>query len=345
MKAPFEDANFESVCFRAQCPAPNYFSHNAELNTLNKPLTAKPWHRDFVLLAATWGASFLFMRIGVVEFGFIATAGVRVAIAAVMLLIIMAAKGHAAAFRKHWKLTFLVGLTNSAIPFACFSYALLSITTGLSSILNATVPLFGALVAWLWLKDRPGGLRILGLAIGFAGVTLLAWDKASFKPDAAGLSTGWAILACLLACMCYAISASFTRRFLAGLPPLVTATGSQCGATLGLALPTLWFWPASMPSVKAWMALLALGVLCTGLAYILYFRLIENAGAARALAVTFMVPVFAVLYGVLLLGEVVTPWMVLCGAIIVCGTALSTGLITGRFTDRFRPSVSRPPPG
>ena len=312
---------------------------------MTHPSSAKPWHRDFILLAATWGASFLFTRLCVVEFGAIATSVVRVTIAAVFLLVIMLAKGHGPAFRKNWKLTFLVGLTNSAIPFACFSYALLSITTGLSSILNATVPLFGALVAWLWLKDRPNGLRILGLAIGFAGVTLLAWDKASFKSDAAGQSTGWAVLACLLACVFYAISASFTRRFLGGLPPLVTATGSQCGAALGLALPALWFWPASMPSARAWLALLALGVLCTGLAYILYFRLIENAGPARALAVTFMVPVFAVLYGVVLLGEVVTPWMVLCGAVIVCGTALSTGLATGWVSGFVKPPGLRPPPG
>jgi drug/metabolite transporter (DMT)-like permease len=302
---------------------------------LNASTTTKPWHRDFVLLAAAWGASFLFMRIGALEFGAIATAGLRVAVAALFLLPIMAVKGHMAAFRQHWKLTFLVGLTNSAIPFACFSYALLSITTGLSAILNATVPLFGALVAWLWLKDRPHGARILGLAIGFAGVTMLAWDKASFKPDASGVTTGWAVLAVLLACICYAISASFTRRFLGGVPALVNAAGSQCGATLGLALPTVWLWPASTPSTKAWLAIVAVGVVCTGLAYILYFRLIENAGPARALAVTFMVPVFAVLYGVLLLGEVVTPWMVLCGAVIVCGTALSTGLV--------KPSTSRPP--
>jgi len=174
---------------------------------------------------------------------------------------------------------------------------------------------------------------------------LLAWDKASFKPDAAGLSTGWAVLACLLACICYAVSASFTRRYLGGLPPLVTATGSQCGAALGLALPTLFWWPAHTPSARAWLALLAVGVVCTGLAYILYFRLIENAGPARALAVTFLVPVFAVLYGVVLLGEKVTPWMVLCGAIIICGTALSTGLIGGLITRLLKPSGSHPPPG
>ncbi len=289
----------------------------------------KPWLRDFVLLAALWGSSFLFMRAGAKEFGAIPTAGMRVLVAALFLLPIVAWRGLMPQLRQHWKLTFLVGLTNSAIPFACFSYALLSITTGLSSILNATVPLFGAVIAWLWLKDRPNGARILGLAIGFLGVALLAWDKASFKPDASGLATGWAVLACLLACLCYGISASFTKRYLSGLPPLVTATGSQLGALLGLLLPTLWFWPAQTPSLQAWAATVAVGVLCTGLAYILYFRLIEHAGPARALAVTFAIPVFAVFYGAVLLGEAITPWMLLCGAVIVCGTALSTGLVGG----------------
>ena len=172
---------------------------------------------------------------------------------------------------------FVVGVLNSGIPFACYSYALLSITTGLSAILNATVPLFGALVAWLWLKDRPTGSRVLGLAIGFAGVALLAWDKASFKPDASGAAPGWAVIACLLATFCYGLAASATKRYLSGVPALVTATGSQLGATLGLALPALWFWPAQMPSPQAWLSLVAVGVLCTGIAYVLYFRLIEQA--------------------------------------------------------------------
>ena len=131
----------------------------------------------------------------------------------------------------------------------------------------------------------------------------------------------------MLACVCYGFSASFTKRYLAGLPPLVTAAGSQTGATLGLALPALWLWPERMPGMPAWLALLAVGVACTGVAYILFFRLIENAGPPRALAVTLVVPLFAVLYGALFLGESVTPWMAGCAAVIVCGTALSTGLL------------------
>ena len=270
------------------------------------------------------------MRLGAVEFGALPTAGVRVAIAALFLLPLLLWRGLGPQLARHWKKVFFIGLLNSGIPFALFAFALLSISTGLSSILNATAPLFGALVAWVWLKDRPHGLRILGLVIGFVGVALLAWGKASFKPDASGLATGWAVLACLLACLCYGISASYTKRYLGGLPSLVTATGSQLGATVGLAVPTLWLWPPRMPGTTAWLALLAVGVLCTGVAYILYFRLIENVGPARSLTVTFVVPVFAVIYGVIFLGETVSLWMLLCGAIIVCGTALSMGLLKAR---------------
>ena len=280
-----------------------------------------------MLLAAIWGSSFLFTRISVVEFGALPTAAVRVAIASAFLLPLVLLRGLGPALWKNRRKVFLVGLFNSGIPFACFAFALLSITTGLSAILNATVPMFGALVAWVWLKDRPTGSRILGLLIGFAGVAMLAWDKATFKPDASGVAPGWAVLACLFACICYALSASYAKRYLTGMPPLVTAAGSQIGATLGLALPAAWLWPAARPSGQAWLALLAVGVVCTAIAYILYFRLIETAGPARALAVTFVVPVFAIFYGLVFLGEAVTLWMLICAVVIVCGTALSTGLL------------------
>jgi drug/metabolite transporter (DMT)-like permease len=214
-------------------------------------------------------------------------------------------------------------LLNSGIPFALYAYAVLSITTGLSAILNATVPLFGAVVAWLWLKDKPSASRVLGLVVGFVGVALLAGDKASFKPG----GTGWAILACLCATLCYALAASFTKKYLMGVNPLATATGSQIGASLGLALPALWFWPDKAPSLHAWSALVVMAVLCTAVAYVLYFRLIESAGPSRALTVTFMIPVFAIIYGALFLGESITLWMVVCGCVIVCGTALSSGLL------------------
>ena len=267
------------------------------------------------------------MRLGAAEFGALPTAGMRVGIAALFLLPLLVLRGQWSVLSRHWKKIFVLGMLNSGIPFALYAYALLSISTGLSSLLNATVPLFGALVAWLWLKDRPHGMKILGLLIGFVGVAMLAWGKASFKPNASGLVTGWAVLACLGACLCYGISASFTKRHLGGVPSLVIATGSQLGATLGLALPTLWLWPSQTPSATAWLALLAVGVLCTGVAYVLFFRLIDKVGAAGSLTVTFLIPVFAVFYGVVFLGESVTAWMLICGTVILLGTALSMGLL------------------
>ena len=286
---------------------------------------SSPWASDFVLLSAIWGASFLFMDLATVEFGAVPTAAVRVSIAALFLTPILLKRGLGPQLLRHWKPVFVVGLLNSGIPFALYCFALLTIPTGLSAILNATAPLFGAAVAWLWLNDRLNASRVLGLIIGLLGVVLLAWDKTSVNPS--GGSSLLAIGACLLACLCYGTAASFTKRYLMGLPPLLTAAGSQLGAALALALPALWLWPAHMPGVHSWLSLLALGVLCTGLAYILYFRLIEHAGPARALAVTFVVPVFAVLYGVVFLGEHVTTWMLVCAAVIVCGTALSTGML------------------
>ena len=270
------------------------------------------------------------MHLGAVEFGALPTAGLRVGIATLVLMPVVLVQGHAQALRQHWKQVFVMGLLNSAIPFCLLTYALQSVSTGLSSILNATVPLFGAAIAWAWLKDRPANSRILGLLIGFAGVAMLAWNKASFVPNASGVSTGWAVLACLGACFFYGWAASYTRRYLAGVPAVVLTGGSMLGSTIALAPATWYYWPQHAVSAKAWLSMLALGVLCTGLAFVIYFRLIARAGPAKALAVTFGVPVFAVGYGVVLLGETLTPWMLVCGAVIVLGTALSTGLVGGR---------------
>ena len=284
------------------------------------------WIGEFILLAALWGASFLFMRMGAAEFGPLPMVGLRVGLATLVLWPIMLRQGHWPALRQHWRPIMLAGIINSAIPFSLFAWAVMHIQTGLASILNATVPLFGALVAWIWLGDRINRLRWVGLALGFLGVALLAWRA----PAGTGFKTehaGWAIAACLVASCFYGLAASFARRNLTGIPPLATSTGSLLGASLGLALPTLWLWPAQMPGLRAWAAIVAIAVLCTGIAYILYFRLITHAGPSRALAVTFITPVFAVFYGTLFLGETVTPWMIGCALVIVCGTLLSTGLV------------------
>lgn len=287
---------------------------------------------EFVLLAALWGASFLFMHLGAAEFGAVPTAGLRVAFGTLFLLPVFLLPGVWGQFRRHAGAILFVGLLNSALPFALYAFAVLHIATGISAILNATVPLSGALVAWLWLKDRPGGLRSLGLLIGFAGVALLVLGKSGFNPamaPAAG-SMGLTLLAmgaCLLATLCYGLAASFTKRHLAGIHPMATAAGSQIGASLVLVVPTLWFWPQQPVSSTAWWAVIALGLLCTAVAYVLFFRIIEAAGPAKALTVTFLVPVFALFYGALFLSETITGWTLICGAVILVGTALSTGLV------------------
>jgi drug/metabolite transporter (DMT)-like permease len=282
---------------------------------------------ELVVLAAIWGASFLFMRLAAGPFGPIALLAVRVAGAALFLLPLLAWRGQAAWLPRRAVPLFVAGLFTSALPFLGFSYAALSITAGLSSIFNATTPLFGALIAWLWLKDRLTWPRVLGLAIGFAGVVGLAWDKASFRPDASGGATGWAVLACLAAALCYGFAASYTKRHLAGVPPLAVATGTQIGATLALLLPAWWWWPETMPSASAWASALALALVCTGLAYILYFRLMSRVGPTNTITVTFLIPAFAVVWGWGFLDEAVTPAMLAGSAVILVGTALVTGLI------------------
>ena len=265
----------------------------------------------------------MFMQVSSNAFGILPTAALRVMIASVALLIILHFSGQFASLRQHWCKVFVIGIVNSAIPFALFSYAVLHINTGLTAILNATVPLFGALIAWVWLKDRLSGLRILGLVLGFVGIALLTGDKASFKPGGSGL----AVLACLAAACCYGLAASLAKRYLSDVHPLASATGSQIGASLALCIPCFLTWPAQTPGLHPWLSAFFLGVMCTGVAYILYFRIINNAGPTIALAVTFLIPVFAMGYGVVLLGEEVTSWMVLCGLITVLGTALSTGML------------------
>jgi drug/metabolite transporter (DMT)-like permease len=283
---------------------------------------------EFVLLAAVWGGSFLLMKLGATEFGPLPMAFIRVLLAALFLLPLLAWRGQMSALRAQYKPILAVGALNSGIPFALFGFSVLHINTGLSSILNATTPLWGAIVAWVWLRDRPTPLRILGLVIGFAGVAALAWDKATFKAGAS--APGLAVLACLGATLCYGISASFTKKYLTGVPPLASATGSQIGAALLLLIPAATHLPAQAPSAKAWVAIVMLALLCTALAYVLYFRIIARLGPARAITVTFLIPVFGVAYGTLFLGETLTASMLLCGAVIVLGTALSTGVLKPR---------------
>ncbi|EGI77619.1 DMT family transporter [Hylemonella gracilis] len=278
---------------------------------------------ELMVLAAIWGASFLFMRVAAPEFGPVATAAVRVAGASLLLLPLLAFREGLSDLRTHWKGLLLVGFLNGAFPFALFSFAALSINAGLSSILNATTPMWGALVAWAWFGQRLDASRLVGLALGFGGVVLLAWDKASFTPGGGGL----AILACLTATLCYGIAASATKRYLGAASPLAVATGSQFFAALLLAAPALALQPTTLPSAKAWIAVTLLALLCTSVAYILFFRLMKRVGPTNTISVTFLIPVFALLWGWLLLDETVNLAMALGCGVVLLGTALAVGVI------------------
>lgn len=280
---------------------------------------------ELIVLAALWGGSFLFMRLAAPAFGASPLAAVRVAVASAVLLplLLLTQPKALAACRGRWAALAVVGLLNSALPFVCYSFAAQSISGGLAAIFNATTPLWGALVAWLWFRERMDAQRMLGLALGFAGVLGLAWDKASFKAGAQ--DTGLAVLACLAATLMYGVAANATRRWLTGVPALALATGSQMLATIALAVPATLAWPAQPASATAWGAALALGVLSTAVAYVMYFRLIAQVGPANATTVTYLVPLFAMLWGGLVLHEAVTPSMLAGGVVILLGTSLATG--------------------
>jgi drug/metabolite transporter (DMT)-like permease len=280
---------------------------------------------DLIALAAIWGASFLFMRLGASDFGPIALSAVRVAGAALFLLPLLAMRGLWGTLRAHAGPIFVVGLVNSALPFVLFSAAALAIPAGLSAIFNAASPLFAALVARLWLGERLDASRVAGLVIGFVGVAALAASKASFQHGAS--AAGWAVVACIGAAALYGLGANYTKRRLAGVAPLAVAAGSQLSASLLLAVPAWNWWPKAMPSGAAWGAAALLAALCTGVAYILYFRLIANVGPANAITVTFLIPAFAVGWGCAVLGEGVTLAMLAGCAVILAGTAMATGLL------------------
>ena len=282
---------------------------------------------ELVLLAALWGASFLFMRTGASEFGAVPLSGLRVSGASLVLMPILMWRNELGALRANWKPILIVGITNSALPFLCFSYAALTINAGLSSIFNAASPLFGALIAWLWLKNKLSAPRVLGLVIGFVGVFGLAYSKASLKAGAESFNTALAVGACIVATVAYGFSVNFTKRYLTGVPPMAVAAGSQLSAAIALALPTFLLWPPTTPALPAWTSLLLLAVVCTGFAYILYFRLIAHVGPANAITVTFLIPAFAVAWGGLFLGEQITVAMVIGCAVILVGTALATGVL------------------
>jgi drug/metabolite transporter (DMT)-like permease len=282
-----------------------------------------------VSVAAIWGASYLFIRVGSPEFGVAAMAGVRAVTATLLMLPLLLWRGHWRALWANWKAIAFVGLTNAALPFLLFNFAALTLPAGLSSILSSTTPLFAALIGAIWLGETLTVQRMAGLCVGFGGVVLLVGGK--LQLGAAGtVSTLAAALACLCATLLYGVSGNFSKRFLSHVPPLAVATGSQLFAAVLLVLPAMLLWPAQTPSVKAWGAVLALSALCTTFAYVLFFGLIARLGASRAMSALFLIPAFGVLWGTLFLHEPFTWQMAGSCAVILLGCALTMGLLERR---------------
>jgi drug/metabolite transporter (DMT)-like permease len=278
---------------------------------------------ELLILAAVWGGSFLFIRYAAPEFGVFPIIWLRVAISSLLLLPLLIWHKQIKLLWQYAGALLLVGVLSAAIPFVLIAWSLLSITAGLASILNATTPIFTALIGVWWLRDKLTASQWLGLMIGFIGVILLALDKADFKTG----GSGWAIVAMLSATLCYGVSTHFTKRYLANVPALVNTVGSQISATLVLSPLAYWQMPNAIPSINVWVAVLLLAALCTAFAYLIFFRLIATLGASKAVTVTFLIPVFGVLWGDLFLHETVNTAMLIGGSIVVVGTSLATGFI------------------
>ena len=282
---------------------------------------------ELVLLAALWGASFLFMRIATPEFGAVALIEVRVLVASLFLLPIWFFRESAVTkitAQKHWRSIVMVGILNSAVPFVLFAYSTLHITGGFSSILNSTVPLWGALVAWIWLGKLLSRDAMIGITLGLLGVAVLLSDSLSLTQSQANLG----ILAALVASVLYGIAANYTAEKLRNVSALSIATFSQVAATIILLPFALLLMPQTTISLQAWMSVLVLGVFCTGLAYTLYFRLIAQIGSTKAITVTFLIPVFGTLWGALFIDEIITLEMVIGMLIILVGTAMVNGVLS-----------------
>ena len=281
---------------------------------------------DLVLLAAVWGASFLFMRMGAPEFGAIALVQLRMLIAALFLLPILMLRIGFAELPQNWKPLTILGLLNSAIPMILLTYSTLFVTAGYSSIFNAMAPLWGALVAWIWLSERLNRTGIIGLLVGFIGVAVLAGDTESLTSAGSTL----AVVAAIGGAFFYGVGANYARRYTRHLKSMSVATGSMLFPAILLLPLTVIVWPDVPPSGRAWFALIAMGIASTGFAYILYFRLIANVGPAKAITVAYLIPAFAVIWGALFLDETVTALMIIGCLIIFLGTALVTGVFPTR---------------
>src|SRR5438876_7894849 len=275
--------------------------------------------RDVVrllLLAGLWGGSFAFIRVAVPELGALWLAFARVALAFAALFVLALGRRAVPSFLAHWRSYAVIGIVNSALPFALFSFAEEYIGASTAAVLNATSPFFGAVVAALWLKDALTLPKLAGMGLGLAGVVVLV----GWQAEPLTGTTLVASLACLAAAFCYGLASVYAKRNMRDVPSAAMALYSQLTAAIVLA-PALTFVPlpsSPTPLVIANVVALALG--STALAYLLYFRLIATIGPARALTVTFLIPLFGVLWGYLFLGEPLAANTLAGCALIVAGT-------------------------
>jgi drug/metabolite transporter (DMT)-like permease len=267
-------------------------------------------------LAAIWGGSFVFMRVAAPAFGPVVTATLRVSLAGALLLLYFRAVRFDAQWRLCWRHYLLVGVVNSAVPFTLYSYAALHIPASYSVILNATALLFGAVFAAVWLSEALTLRKVTGLLLGALGVGLVA-KVGGADVDASFLR---AVVACLIAAMCYALTGVYLKLRAAHIKPMAMAGASQAMAGLALLPLALASPPVHTPGAPAVLSVIALAVLCSAVAYLLYYRLMADVGPARALTVTFLMPVFGMVWGVVFLGEKVTPSMLAGCALVIAGT-------------------------
>lgn len=282
--------------------------------------------RDFaglVLLGALWGGSFLFIRIAVPALGPFFLVELRVGLAAAVLFLYALAAGRVPKIRSRWRSFLVLGFLNAALPFTLISAAEIHLTASLAAILNSTTVMFTAIVATVWMGDALTVKKAVGIVLGIVGVTVLVgWDPLPLN----GVVL-LAVAAMLIASLSYALGATYAKRAFADLPPLTMAVGQQAGAAMLLLVPAALSLPEENLSLTAGISVLGLALLSTAVAYILYFRLIENVGPTSTVTVTFLVPIFGLLFGVLVLGEPFGAGTLLGLAIILLSVALVTGML------------------
>lgn len=271
-----------------------------------------------VVLAATWGGSFLFIRVAVPAYGPLPLAAARVGLAALVLWGGMRLLGRRIALGAHWRPLLVLGFLNAALPYALISAAELHLTASFAAMLNATIPLWSVAFGVFWLGERVTPGRAAGLVVGLAGVGVLV----GWSPVAMTREVLLGVAAMLVATASYAASGVWVKQRLAGVPAPVAALGQQLGALAWLAIPAASQLPRVAPTLPATSALLALALLSTAGAYVLYFRLIATLGPTRMSTVAYLFPVFGSLWGVAFLGERVTAGMFAGFAIILASVLL-----------------------